>query len=99
MSKRERNIGSDDSLPPELLVFPCDFPIKVMGKSHDGFAQAIAAIVLKHAPDFNPATIEMRVSGKGNYISLTCTVFAVSRVQLDDLYRELSSHELVQIVL
>lgn len=88
-----------DNTPPEILSFPCDFPIKVMGKACDGFAQAIAEIVLKHAPDFDPATMEMRVSGKGNYISFTCTVFAVSRTQLDDLYRELSGHEWVQIVL
>lgn len=88
-----------DNAPPEILLFPCDFPIKVMGRACDGFAQAIAEIVLKHAPDFDPATMEMRVSGKGNYISFTCTVFAVSRSQLDDLYRELSGHEWVQIVL
>jgi putative lipoic acid-binding regulatory protein len=88
-----------DNAPTEILTFPCDFPIKVMGRACDGFAQVIAEIVLKHAPDFDPATMEMRVSGKGNYISFTCTVFAVSRRQLDDLYRELSGHEWVQIVL
>jgi putative lipoic acid-binding regulatory protein len=88
-----------DNPPPDLLQFPCDFPIKVMGKARDGFAQVIAEIVLKHAPDFDPASMEMRVSGKGNYMSFTCTIFAVSREQLDDLYRELTGHELVQIVL
>lgn len=88
-----------DQTPSDLFEFPCDFPIKIMGRAHDGFAQAIAEIVLKHAPDFDPATMEMRASGKGTYLSLTCTIVALSRAQLDALYRELSSHESVQVVL
>jgi putative lipoic acid-binding regulatory protein len=82
-----------------LIEFPCDFPIKVMGKATDGFAQAIAEVVLKHAPDFDAATMEMRPSKAGNYLSLTCTIRATSQVQLDALYRELTSHPLVKIVL
>jgi uncharacterized protein len=82
-----------------LIEFPCDFPIKVMGKATDGFAQAIADVVLKHAPDFNPASMEMRPSKAGNYLSLTCTIRAVSQAQLDTLYRELTGHPLVKIVL
>lgn len=84
---------------PSLLEFPCDFPIKVMGKREDGFAQAVLETVLRHAPDFDAAAIEMRPSAKGNYLSLTCTIRAVSREQLDALYRELSRHPLVKIVL
>jgi hypothetical protein len=82
-----------------LIEFPCDFPIKVMGKAADGFAQAIADVVLKHAPDFDAATMEMRPSKAGNYLSLTCTIRAISQAQLDALYRELTSHPLVKIVL
>ncbi len=82
-----------------LLAFPCDFPIKIMGKREDGFAQEVLEVVLRHAPDFDATTIEMRPSAKGNYLSLTCTIRAVSREQLDALYRELSSHPLVKIVL
>jgi len=84
---------------PSLLEFPCDFPIKIMGKRADGFAQAVLETVLRHAPDFDAAAIEMRPSAKGNYLSLTCTIRAVSREQLDALYRELSAHPLVKIVL
>ena len=83
----------------ELLQLPCDFPIKVMGKAEDGFAQAVAGAVLKHAPDFDAATMEMRPSKAGNYLSLTCTIRATSQAQLDALYRELTSHPLVKIVL
>ena len=77
----------------------CDFPLKVMGKADEGFAQAIGAIVMRHAPDFDAATMEMRPSKAGNYLSLTCTIRAVSQAQLDALYRELTSHPLVKIVL
>lgn len=86
---------SDES----LLQFPCDFPIKVMGQRQDGFAQAVLDVVLRHAPDFDAAAMEMRPSAKGNYMSLTCTIRAVSRAQLDALYQELSGHPLVKVVL
>lgn len=82
-----------------LLEFPCDFPIKVMGATRDGFAQAVVEIVLRHAPDFDVASVEMRPSKAGNYLSLTCTLRAKSKPQLDALYRELSGHPWVKIVL
>ena len=82
-----------------LLQFPCDFPIKVMGQRQDGFAQAVLEVVLRHAPDFEAAAMEMRSSAKGNYMSLTCTIRASSREQLDALYRDLSGHPLVKVVL
>ena len=87
--------------PPgeSLLVFPCAFPIKVMGLTQDEFAQTIVGVVRKHAPDYDPSTLEMRASTAGKYLSLTCTINATSRDQLDDLYRELSSHPMVTMVL
>jgi putative lipoic acid-binding regulatory protein len=82
-----------------VLAFPCEFPIKVMGKTQAGYAQAVADVVKRHAPDFDPATLEMRSSREGKYLSLTCTVRAVSREQLDELYRELCDHPMVTMVL
>jgi uncharacterized protein len=82
-----------------LIEFPCDFPVKVMGASRDGFAQAILDIVARHAPGFDAATMEMRPSKAGNYLSLTCTVRATSKAQLDALYRDLTGHPWVKIVL
>ena len=79
--------------------FPCAFPIKVMGRTKDGFAQTILAVVHRHAPDFDASTLEMRASSAGNYLSLTCTINATSREQLDNLYRDLSSHPMVALVL
>ena len=88
-----------DSAPPSLLVFPTDFPIKVMGRRVDGFAQVIAEVVRAHAPDFNAQTMEVRASKFGNYLSCTATIRATSREQLDTLYRALTGHPLVKIVL
>ncbi len=82
-----------------LLAFPCDFPIKVMGRKQPGFAQAVTEIVLKHAPDFDLATVQMRPSRKGRYLSVTCIVRATSREQLDGLYQELCDHPAVVMVL
>lgn len=81
------------------LTFPCVFPIKIMGRTQDGFAQAVSDVVHKHAPDFDPATLEMRASKEGNWLSVTATVNATSREQLDDLYRELVAHPMVKMVL
>lgn len=81
------------------LTFPTQFPIKIMGKRADGFAQAILDVVMRHAPDFDPASLEMRASREGNYLSVTATINATSREQLDDLYRELTAHPMVAMVL
>ncbi|HQR51666.1 MAG TPA: DUF493 domain-containing protein [Burkholderiales bacterium] len=82
-----------------LIQYPCDFPIKIMGTSQPGFAQTIVDIVRRHAPDFDPATIEMRVSRARKYLSVTATIRASSREQLDALYQELSDHPMVVMVL
>jgi putative lipoic acid-binding regulatory protein len=82
-----------------LLEFPCDFPLKIMGARRDDFAQTIIAIILRHFPDFDPATTTMRPSAQGNYLGLTCVVQATSKRQLDDAYRELSAHPMVKFVL
>jgi uncharacterized protein len=82
-----------------LLAFPCEFPIKIMGLTQKGFAQAVIKVVQRHAPDFDAATLEMRPSREGKYLSLTCTIRAVSREQLDALYRELCDHPMVTMVL
>jgi len=82
-----------------LLTFPTAFPIKVMGRRVDNFAQAIVEVVREHAPDFDAATLELRASREGNYLSVTATINATSREQLDNLYRALTSHPLVKVVL
>ena len=82
-----------------LLKFPTDFPIKIMGEKREGFAHAMVALVQRHAPDFNADTLEMRASGGGKYLSLTFTIRATSKAQLDDLYREITAHPWVSMAL
>jgi putative lipoic acid-binding regulatory protein len=84
---------------PALLAFPCDFPIKVLGKRQAAFAQTIVDVVKRHAPDFDASTLEMRASREATYLSLTLTIRATSREQLDNLYRELCDHPMVTMVL
>jgi putative lipoic acid-binding regulatory protein len=89
------------NIPPEesLIEYPSDFPIKVMGKAHPDFAQTLTEVVKQFDPGFDAATVEMRPSKAGNYLSLTFTVRATSREQLDNLYRALHGHPLVSVVL
>lgn len=87
-------------LPNESLIdYPSDFPIKIMGAMQDAFAETMVEVVSRHDPEFHAGKMEMRPSSKGNYLSLTVTVRATSREQLDNLYRELSSHAMVKVVL
>lgn len=82
-----------------LIDYPCEFPIKVMGKQDPGLAQALVEVVIAHDPGFDPATVEIRMSKQGNYVGLTFTVRATSREQLDALYKALHGHPLVSVVL
>jgi putative lipoic acid-binding regulatory protein len=88
------------SQPTESLIeYPSDFPIKIMGIMQDAFAQTMVDLVVRHDPTFHAGKMEMRPSSKGTYLALTVTVRATSREQLDNLYRELSSHPMVKVVL
>ena len=88
-----------DPRKESLIEYPCDFPVKVMGARVDGFAETMAKIAQHFDPNCNPATIEMRPSKAGNYLSLTLTVRATSREQLDNLYRALTGHPMVKVAL
>lgn len=82
-----------------LLEFPCAFPLKIIGRTEAMLTETIVAVVSRHAPDFDPASVEMRPSSGRRFLSLTCTVQATSREQLDALYQELTAHPLVVMVL
>ncbi len=87
------------SIDPGLIEYPCDFPIKILGQTQAGFAQAVLEVVKRHAPDFDDATLELRTSKRRNYLSVTCVIRARSREQLDGLYQELCDHPMVVMVL
>jgi putative lipoic acid-binding regulatory protein len=96
MSDHPKDIGEGEET---ILKFPTAFPIKAMGKREDGFAQTVLEIVLRHAPDFDGSTMEMRPSKNGNYLSVTATINATSKAQLDDIYRALTAHPAVLMAL
>jgi putative lipoic acid-binding regulatory protein len=88
-------------IPPEqsLIEYPSAFPIKVMGRHVPGFVEAMIEITLQFDPGFDAGSVELRPSKAGNYLGLTLTVTATSREQLDELYRTLSTHPWVKMVL
>ena len=86
-------------IPESLIDYPTEFPVKVMGLTQAGFAQAILALVKRHAPDFDESTVGMRPSRAGKYLSLTFVIRATSRQQLDALYQDLSDHPMVNMAL
>jgi len=85
--------------PPSLIEYPCAFPIKVMGMKVDGLVHAISHIAMQFDPTFDASTIELRESKGGKYLGVTITVLATSRSQLDEIYRTLSTHPMVKVVL
>jgi putative lipoic acid-binding regulatory protein len=82
-----------------LFDFPCDFPIKIMGKSHPEFAETIVTVVREFDNEVDASRVETRPSSGGNYTGLTVTVRATSRAHLDDIYRALTGHPMVKVVL
>lgn len=84
---------------PSLIIYPCAFPIKVMGLKVEGLVHAISHIALQFDPQFDATTIELRESKGGKYIGVTITINATSREQLDEIYRTLSTHPMVKVVL
>ena len=91
--------AAPDPRKESLIEYPSQFPIKVMGAHVDGFIEAIAHVARQFDPGFDAATIEQRPSKGGNYLGLTITITATSREQLDELYRTLSTHPMVKVVL
>lgn len=84
---------------PSLIAYPCAFPIKVMGAQVEGFVEAVVHVAQRFDPGFDPATVQTRPSRAGNWLGVTITVTATSRAQLDELYRTLSTHPMVKVVL
>lgn len=82
-----------------LIEYPSQFPIKVMGLKVEGLVQAITLIAHQFDPVFDASTIELRESKGGKYLGITITVTAISREQLDELYRTFSTHPMVKVVL
>lgn len=91
--------GSIAAADESLIKYPSLFPIKVMGVQAEGLVGAITHIARQFDPDFDASTVELRESKGGKYLGVTITVTATSRTQLDELYRTLSTHPMVKVVL
>ncbi len=92
----------NDATPPavtSLIEYPSAFPVKVMGLNVDGFAQAMVELAGRFDPNFDPASLELRPSKGKKYLGVTLNITATSREQLDELYRTLSTHPWVKVVL
>ncbi|MDR2336474.1 MAG: DUF493 family protein [Burkholderiaceae bacterium] len=95
----ETTTQTPDPRKESLIEYPSKFPIKVMGDDVEGFVHAVTEVAERFDPTFDAATIELRKSSGGKYLGVTITVLATSREQLDDLYRALTSHPMVKVVL
>jgi putative lipoic acid-binding regulatory protein len=82
-----------------ILIFPCEYPLKVTGLRNDEFRSIALGIVHKHVAEDQVLSIEERPSKNGKYLGLTYNIQATSKAQLDALYRELTSCEKVLIAL
>jgi uncharacterized protein len=82
-----------------LIQYPTDFPIKVVGMNQEGFETQITQVLRNHAPDLDVTSIQVRESRAGKYLSISATITARSRSQLDALYMELTRHPMVRVVL
>ncbi len=83
----------------ELLTFPCNFPIKAMGKATDDFDSLVIEIIRKHAPDLKPDAVKARLSNGGNFVSVTVMVRAQSKAQLDKIYMDLTAQDRILMAL
>ena len=96
MTDNETNNPSDsDEQDDGLFDFPCEFPIKAMGKSCPELEAAVLEIMRRHVPDLGEGAVKTRESSKGNYVSITVTINARSREQLDAIYMDLTACELI----
>ena len=81
------------------IEFPCDYPIKVLGRSHDDLQSVIFEVFERHAPGFDQTTLNIRPSSKGTFTALTLTITATGRDQLDALHQDLMATGMVQMVI
>lgn len=82
-----------------VMEFPMEFPIKIMGKQEPSFHMTVRTIVERYTGPLDDSAITSALSRNENFVSITVTVTAESREQLDNIYRELSAHDAVKMAL
>ncbi len=91
--------GVTDEPEAPRIEFPCDYPIKVLGRSVAEFEQVVIGVVERHAPGFDQETIAVKASSKGTFTSMTITITATGADQLKALHEDLMETGLVQMVI
>jgi len=82
-----------------IIEFPCQFPIKVMGKAEGDFDAMVVEIIRKHVPDLTDFAVKSRLSREGRYVSVTITIEAQNKKQLDNIYMDLTAHKKILFAL
>ena len=98
-SKHPPEINTETEEQETLLEFPCKFPVKAMGRAEDGFEAMVTELILVHAEIYTGEAVTTNSSGSGNFISVTVTIEALSKIQLDSIYQDLTDCEQVLIAL
>ncbi len=83
----------------QLMHFPCDFSLKVMGENIDNYPDYVLSVCQQHVQGVSQSCLHTRPSRNGKYIAVTIKLVATSRKQLDDLYIELNAHERTKMAL
>lgn len=86
-------------MPGDLIKFPCDFPLKIIGKANTELREEVLRLLTEHAPEFAASNLTLNTSKAGNYHALTALIDAKSKAQLDTIYQSLTNHHLVLMVL
>lgn len=94
----DRDKAVQEQEPPKI-EFPCDYPIKVLGRSTEDFVLVITEVVERHAPGFDQESLTLQASRKGTFVSLRVTITATGPEQLDALHQDLLATGLVQMVI
>lgn len=89
---------SEQQEPPKI-EFPCDYPIKVLGRQTPQFHDTVLAVIERHAPGFDPASIKLKDSAKGTFVSLSLIITATGKAQLDAMHKDLIATGQVQMVI
>jgi putative lipoic acid-binding regulatory protein len=88
---------TDTTQPESPLEFPCDFPIKALGRAASDFDARIVSLIRRHVPDLAEGAVTVRRSRHANYLAVTVVVRATSRAQLDAIYEDLSASDQVLV--
>ncbi|RDH86674.1 MAG: DUF493 domain-containing protein [endosymbiont of Escarpia spicata] len=89
----------DEQETETLLEFPCDFSIKAMGRTEPGFDLMVVEMIRNHVPNLHEGAVKSRSSKGGKWVSVTVTIRASSKAQLDAIYLDLTAHEKVVMAL